>query len=461
MNRATCVIAAFLLAAVSDLHAAPTYQAEACCNLCPKALRPDPGQPGRAELGALVEAREGWLFSSTRDLRTQFGLDDYSYKQLRRLRNALKHNGTELLVVYQPSRGLLHGDKLQPADGARFDQAKAQENYRATLARLRELDIWVPDLASLLAVQAGQPDYYFKGDQHWTPQGAERTAQLVAATVRSIPSLQDLPRESFASQPSGLIGRSGSLQNAAQLACGTGYPRQFVQGYVTRPLQPGEEPAAQVVLVGSGNGDDAFNFTGFLEQYLGTPGNNASLPEGGHAAALTNYLLSEAYRQRPPRLLVWEMDDADGLTQRNFYRQTIAAVGDGCMGRPSLLQGRVSLAGGSQQVLFNGADGVMPIRGSDYRIDLQLDAPNVQQLAATLTFMNGRQESLVFQSASGQGRFLLELREDDDWDDLTFLSLNVQALPAGGAGQLSARLCKARSDEARPVLRTAQAGAGS
>ncbi len=461
MNRATYVIATVLLAAAGDLRAAPTYQAEACCNLCPQAINPGPAQPGLAEPLALVEARDGWLFSRTPDLRTQFGLDDSSYQQLKRLRNALKHNGTELLVVYQPSRGLLHGDKLSPADSARFDQARAREDYRATLAELRKLDIWVPDLAGLLEAQPGQPDYYFKGDQHWTPQGAERTARLVAATVRGVPSLQDLPPTTFTSQPSGLIGRSGSLQNAAQLACGTGYPRQFVQGYVTRPQQPGEKPAAQVVLVGSGNGDNAFNFAGFLEQYLGTPVDNASLPEGGYTTALAAYLMSEAYQQRPPRLLIWEIDDADSLRQRNFYRQTIAAVGDGCAGRPALLQGRASLSDGSRQILFNGADGVLPIRGSDYRIDLQLDDPTVQQLDATLTFMNGRQESLVFQRAPGQQRFLLELREDADWDELTFLSLNVQALPSGGAGQLSARLCRARSDEARPALRTAQAGAGS
>lgn len=456
MNRAICMITAVLLTTTGELRAAPSYQAEACCNLCPAAV-----SPGPTGAGGLVEARDGWLFSSDRDLRTQFGLDDYSYKQLKRLRNALKHNGTELLVVYQPSRGLLHGDKLQEADRARFDQVQARENYRATLAHLRELDIWVPNMASLLEAQPGLPDYYFKGDQHWTPQGAERTASLVAETVRGIAALQDLPREEFGSQPSGLVGRSGSLQKAAQLACGAGYPRQFVQGYVTRPLQPGEEPAAQVVLVGSGNGDDAFNFSGFLEQHLGTPVRNASLPQGGPANALTSYLMSDDYQLRPAKLLIWEMDDADGLTQRNFYRQAIAAVGDGCAGRPALLQGRANLASGNQQVLFNGADGVLPIRGSDYRIDLQLDDPHVQQLSATLTFMNGRQENLVFQRGPGQERFLLELREDADWDELTFLSLSVQVLPTGGAGQLSARLCKARSDEARPELRTAQAGAGS
>ncbi|AOE86346.1 alginate O-acetyltransferase AlgX-related protein [Pseudomonas sp. TCU-HL1] len=461
MNRTRCLIVATLLAAAGDLRGAPTYQAEACCSLCPAAASLDPRQPGQSGLGGLVEARDGWLFSRAQDLRTQFGLDEYSYKQLKRLRNALKHNGTELLVIYQPSRGLLHGDKLRPADSAHFDQARARENYLATLVRLRELDIWVPDLTSLLKAQAGAADYYFKGDQYWTPQGAERTARLVAETARGIPALEHLPREEYASQPAGLVGRSGSLQKAAELACGTGYPRQFVQGYVTRPLRPGQAPAAEVVLVGSGNADDAFNFAGFLGQYLGTPVHNASLANGGHATALMQYLMSAGYQQKPPKLLVWELDDADSLSQRNFYRQAIAAVGDGCSGRPALLQGRTSLVSGSRQVLFNGADGVLPIRGSDYRIELQLDDPTVQQLGATLTFMNGRQENLMFERGAGQGRFLLELREDADWDELTFLSLNVQALPVGSDGQVSARLCKARSDEVRPELRTAQAGAGS
>ncbi|MDT4883999.1 hypothetical protein FQZ97_1201010 [compost metagenome] len=86
----------------------------------------------------------------------------------------------------------------------------------------------------------------------------------------------------------------------------------------------------------------------------------------------------------------------------------------------------------------------------------------MQQLSATLTFMNGRQETLMFNRAPGdqaQGRFLLELREDADWDELTFLSLTVQPLGGvAGSADLSARLCKVRSDEDRPGLRTAQAG---
>ncbi len=463
MNRARILLGAGLLAGAASLSAAPTYQAEACCQLCPAAANASTYQAaGLLGYGRLIEAQDGWLFSSAQDLRAQFGLDEQSYKQLKRLRNALKHNGVELMLVYPPSRGLLYADKLPPAERASFDQTQAQENYRATLARLRGLDIWVPDLASLMQAQADLPDYFFKGDQHWTPQGAERTARLVAETARSIPLFGKLPHADYRSRPSGLIARSGSLQKAAELICGTGYPRQFVQRYITEPVSANKAERAEVVLVGSGNSAGAFNFAGFLEQYLQTPVHNVSQPGSGHAGALLQYLMSAQFQSQPPKLLIWELDNADSLSQRNFYRQAVPAVNDGCTGRPALLQSSVKLQSGANQVLFNGANGVLPIRSSDYRLDLRLDDPTVRQLSATLTFMNGRQETLMFNRAAGvqgRGRFLLELREDADWDELTFLSLNVRPLGGlSGPTGLSARLCKVKSDEERPGLRTAQAG---
>ena len=457
MKQAGIFLGAALLIGAGALQAAPTYQAEACCTLCPAAATISPQQtPELASLGGLVEGSDGWLFSRDKDLRTRFALDEPSYGQLGRLRDALQARGVELLLVYQPSRGLLHADRLLPAEQVRFDLARARDSYRASLARLRALGLRVPDLASLLQAEAGAPDYYFKADRNWTPQGAERVARLVAQTVRATPALAGLPRAEYVSQPVGLLGRSGSLQSAAAQLCGSGYPQQFVPGYATRPRQAGPQAPAEVVLVGGGNSAEAFNFAGFLQQYLGTPVHNASQPDSGPAAALLQYLLSPAFQRQPPRLLVWEVDDGERLVQRNFYRQALAAVDDGCRGRPTLLQGQTSLAGGSRQVLFNGADGVLAIHGGDYRLELQMDAPAAEQLDATLTFMNGRQERLSFvrsPAAGGPARFVLALREDGDWAPLTFLALNVQALPAGAGGRLSASLCRVPAN-----LRTAAAG---
>ena len=457
MKQAGIFLGAALLIGTGAPQAAPTYQAEACCALCPAAVTISPQQaPELASLGGLVEGRDGWLFSRGKDLKTGFALDEASYGQLGRLRDALKAMGVELLLVYPPSRGLLHADQLRPADQARFDLARARDSYRASLARLRAQGIAVPDLASLLQAEAGAPAYYFKADRNWTPQGAERVARLVAQTVRGMPALAGLPRAEYVTRPVGLLGRSGSLQNAAMQLCGSGYPQQFVPGSATQPRQAGAAAPAEVVLVGGGNSAEVFNFAGFLAQYLGTPVHNASQPDSGPAAALLQYLLSPAFQRQPPRLLVWEVDDGERLVQRNFYRQALAAVDDGCRGRPALLQGQTRLAGGSQQVLFNGADGVLPIHGGDYRLDLQVEGPAPQQLDATLTFMNGRQERLSFVPGPGPGgpaRFVLALREDGDWAPLTFLALSVQALPAG-TGHLRASLCRASTN-----LRTAAVGA--
>lgn len=460
MNRACMLLGVGLLAGASTLYAAPTYQAEACCQLCPAAADTRVYRAaGLSGYGRLLEAQDGWMFSSTQDLRSEFGLNPQSYKQLKRLRNALKRSGVELLLVYPPSRGLLHADKLTPVQRAGFDQARAQANYRSALARLRDLDIWVPDLASLLQAPADSPDFFFKADQHWTPQGAERTARLVAETAKNIPLFDQLPEGQYQSSPAGLMARSGSLQKVAQRLCGAGYARQYVQRFITAASSPNQSAPAQVVLVGSSNSADSLNFAGFLEQHLGTPVHNASQPGSGHESALLHYLQSESFQQQPPKLLIWELGDSSSLNRRNFYRQAVPAVSNGCSGHRALLQSAITLHAGANQVLFNGASGVLPIHSSDFRIDLQLDDPAVQQLSATLTFMNGRQETLTFKRAPGdRGRFLLELREDGDWDELTFLSLSVQ--PLGGVSthsRLNTKLCRVKSDEGRPGLRTAQA----
>jgi alginate biosynthesis protein AlgX len=463
MKVPMCIGVGLLLGA-SSLSAAPSYQAEPCCQLCPAAADARAYQaPGLLGYGRLIDAQEGWLFSTAQDLRSDFGLDEPSYKQLKRLRNALKQNGVELMLVYQPSRGLLHGNKLKPTELAGFNQAQAQDSYRATLARIRSLNIWVPDLASLLQAKPNAADYFFKGDRHWTPQGAERTAQLVAQTARQIPGFSTLPQQAFQSRPSGLMARSGSLQKAAEQICGAGYARQFVQSYFTEPVTAGApREQAEVALVGSNNSRSIFNFAGFLEQSLSTPVYQVPQAEAGDTNTLLQYLLSAQFQRHPPKLLIWELADGGMLGKRNAYRQLVPAVADGCSGQPTLLQSTTPLRAGSTQVLFNGANGVLPIRSSDYRIDLRLDNPGVQQLSATLTFMNGRQENLTFdrvQDPVGQGRFLLELREDADWDELTFLSLNVQPVgPVTGKGSLHSKLCKAKSDAPRAGLRSAQAG---
>lgn len=450
-----------LLSVPAWVQAQPEYTAEACCKLCPQAAQATLyEQPGLKNYATLVEAKDQWLFRSKSDLRTDFGLDESGYKALKRLRDGLAQRGVELVLVLPPSRGMLHADRLTPLERASFDQAKARQNYLQTLDRVRGLRILVPDFTSLLgAPQSAEQPFYFKGDHNWTPHGAERSALLVAQTLKGNDVLKGLPHQVFSSQPVGLLGRSGSLYGAAAQICGNGYAAQFVTRYQTQAQGAAKVPA-KVALVGTSSSGEAFNFAGFLEQYLQTPVSNFSVPGGGYDDSLIAYLLGDDFQKRPPAVLVWETDNLDSIQKSSFYRQAMAALSDGCDIQAPLLKSHSTLRSGRNQVLFNGGGGgVYPIKGNRYQVDLTFSDPSVHLMSATLTFMNGRQENISLSrppSVNTQGRFAFELRADADWDELTFLSMDVQPPPGATSMGLSARLCAKPVIAETPSLRTAQ-----
>ena len=173
-----CALASTALQA--EERQAPQYQVEDCCSLCPAAHDASRYTSNYMKnFVTLLDADEGWLFRSVEDLRTEFGTSEVGYRRLKELRDGLKQRGVELVVVYQPTRGLVNRDKLRPADYQRFDYDKALRNYRQALNRFEQLGIWVPDLSGLTDEHSEQ-DFYFRRDQHWTPYGAERTARTQA-----------------------------------------------------------------------------------------------------------------------------------------------------------------------------------------------------------------------------------------------------------------------------------------
>ncbi|MEQ4537954.1 MAG: hypothetical protein ABN479_03325, partial [Billgrantia sp.] len=120
----TC--AAFGSSLQAQERQAPQYQVEDCCSLCPAAH--DASRYTTSYMKnfvTLLDADEGWLFRSVEDLRTEFGTTEVGYQRLKELRDGLKQRGVELVVVYQPTRGLVNRSKLRPADYERFDYDKA------------------------------------------------------------------------------------------------------------------------------------------------------------------------------------------------------------------------------------------------------------------------------------------------------------------------------------------------
>lgn len=443
-----------LLALASSAAATPQYQVRAIGPLCPAAQNPSNyNSKYLSFFSTLVQGQDDWLFRTRYDLRTDFGTTAEGYRQFKRLHDALKARGIELMIVYQPTRGLVNREKLTAEEKASFDYDLARQNYLQAVAELRKTGIWVPDLSPLFDEQGKDTDYYFKADHHWTPAGAERTAKLVAETMKQIPGFSEIPKKEFESKVTGLLPKAGTLHKTASGFCGVSYATQYVDRYETVAAGEaggdelfGDESNPQIALVGTSNSGPAYNFAGFLEQYSGADVLNMAVSGGGFDSALLQYMSSQEFHDSPPRILVWEFATHYDLAQQSFYRQAVPLVNNGCEGRPAVMKKRVTLKPGSNEVLVNGADQLRTLAARDYLVDLTFSDPGVHQSMATIWYLNGRRENFKIEQSDRVdtgGRYVFELRNDADWRDLNVLAMEIHS-PENMPAQLSveATLCK-------------------
>ena len=384
---------------------------------------------------------------------------------MQQLHDAFKSKGVELVVVYQPTRGLVNRSKLMPAERASFDYDTALKNYQAMLGRFAKMGYYVPDLSPLTDEQQAH-DFYFRGDQHWTPYGAERTAKIVAETVKKIPGFSDIPQREFETKISGRMGKTGTLHNMAGQLCGTSYAVQYMDQFSTEPKGEAgdgdlfsDEANPQITLVGTSHSGKNYNFAGFLEQYIGADILNVAFPGGGLEGSMLQYLGSDEFQKTPPKVLIWEFSPLYRLDQEVTYRQMMSLLGNGCEGKPALLSKNTTLKPGTNQLLVNGTN--KPLHNANHQIDIRFADPSVKTLQATLWYMNGRHETLKIDkptTSDTDGRFAFELRTDEDWADQNLLALEIQGPDdAGDAQQVEAKLCT-RNVFPPSAQHTAQAG---
>jgi alginate biosynthesis protein AlgX len=445
LGAATAAVTAVV---AGPARAEPTYTVERCCDLCPNAgNRAAYTTRFLQSFSTLVQGKDGWLFRTDDDLRSSFGPDASGYTDLKRFNAALKARGTELVMVYQPSRGLMHPDKLPAASRRQFNADAARAAYKQTLQRFRALGITVVPLDRLFNENG---EYFYRGDHHWTPEGSRRTALLAAETIRTLPAYAGIPQKKFSTEKVGIWGKRGTLQKAATQLCGNGYPDQFAPKYVTSAESGGDlfadEGAPQVTLAGTSNSDSAYNFSGFLAEALGVEILNESVAGGGHEGSLLQYLPSPAFQKTPPKILVWELETYHNLSKGLFYRQVIPLVNGGCAGRKPVISRSVPLKAESTEALFNGAGAVQALKSRDHVLDVRFSDPDVKNFKGIVWYTNGSKETISIEHSDyieTQGHFTVELRDDPDWGDRVFLSLDVLRPEGVKAGTtVSAQVCE-------------------
>ena len=456
LSGLTAAILGAAAGAQADAIQAPAFTAQACCNLCPEAHdAKNYTTRYQQNFTTLVQAEGDWLFRTQEDLRTEFDTTPAGYKRMQQLHDAFKSKGVELVVVYQPTRGLVNRNKLMPTERDKFDYDSALKNYQAMLGRFAKMGYHVPDLSPLTdesdTTGNSAHDFYFRGDQHWTPYGARRTAKIVAQTVKKVPGFADIPQREFETKITGRMGKTGTLHNMAGQLCGTSYAVQYMDQFSTEPKGEAADGDLfsdagnpQITLVGTSHSGKNYNFAGFLEQYIGADVLNVAFPGGGLEGSMLQYLGSDEFQKTPPKVLIWEFSPLYRLDQETIYRQMMALLDNGCEGKPALMSSSTTLKPGANQMLVNSSN--KDLRNANHQIDIRFADPSVKTLQATLWYMNGRHEDLKIDkptTSDTDGRFAFELRTDEDWASQNLLAIEIQGpQDAGDVQKVDAKICK-------------------
>lgn len=464
-NIRHCLALGLLLSAAAGAAEFPQYEIERVGKLCPAAANPATYNTKKLDFHyTLIDGKDGWLFRTRNDLRTDIGTTAEGYAQLKRLRDTLKARGTELLIVFQPTKGLVVRNTLTPEWYAKFDYLTARANYIKTIENFRKVGIWAADYSPLFDEQGEATDFFFKDDHHWTPRGAKDVARLTAEVLKQIPAYADIPKKEFITKRVGLLGSPGSSGEAAADICGNSYDTEYVDRFVTEPADEsngdnlfGDSSSPEVILVGTSNSGVAYNFAGYLEQYSGVQVMNMAVTGGGYEAAMLQLLASEEFQKSPPKVIVWEFATHYDMSLRDFYRQAVPMVDNGCAGQPALLSNKVKLLPGSNEVLLNGVNGLKELNSAKHMIELRFSDPKIHEVQTVVWYFNGRKEAYKLQQSERidtGGRYVFELRDEGDWADLTLMGLEVSApenMPEGLT--VEATVCR-RHDGSQQLARS-------
>ncbi len=279
----------------------------------------------------LLPGPGGWLLRQD-DLLTTFELEPTTLEYLKTLSEALAAQGVTLIIAAQPPRGTA----LEAGSIPNYTPGEALARYEAVRATLQDAGLHVTDLA---AVVTATPNYFFRRDHHWTPDGSRASAAAVAQTVKATPAFRSTAAkaQTFTTAAVETVAQTGSFGEAIGQICGKNPPAEKFSRYQTVVKSAGNDDlfgasAPPITLAGTSNSArQDLNFAGFLAQATGLEVLNVSAVGGGPQAALEAYLRSETFRQAKPVFLVWEFATLFDVPQDpTFYRQLIPSVRGAC-----------------------------------------------------------------------------------------------------------------------------------
>ncbi len=232
-----------------------------------------------------------------------------------RVATALKARNIDLVVAVVPDKARIVTASM---DGPRASQT--QPRYADFLAQIAKQGIKTVDLAAPMLADPQRDRLFWRTDTHWSQQGAALAATTIAAAVSS--KIDRSTKFKTTAEPAETDGpgdllRLISLDNVPDnlpIELRPPIDRQHKES--TKAMEPDgaagglldDGPMIQVALIGSSYSVNA-NFGGRLQENLGAPVANFAEAGGGFAGAAQKYFNGLAYKQTPPKLVIWEIPE--------------------------------------------------------------------------------------------------------------------------------------------------------
>ncbi len=262
-----------------------------------------------------------WLFltDELKVNRHAQGNADIKAKAVADLQQRLRGQGITLLVAIVPDKSRIAAGRLC---GLERPAMLAQRAVAWTTA-LKQAGVPVVNLAP--ALQPLGAAAYLRTDTHWSEVGARAAAQSIAQAVQAL-HIRATPHKDFeartdaaALRPGDLVRLAGidwlplSWQPAPEMVSATQVvERQGDAQEGSDDLDDlfGDDNLPNVALIGTSFSRNS-NFVGFLQMALGAPVGNFARDGGEFSGGANQYFNNPAFRQTPPKLVIWEIPERD------------------------------------------------------------------------------------------------------------------------------------------------------
>ncbi len=254
----------------------------------------------------VVIGRDNWLFTIQEFRQPENHVDFPTV--LMQTRDRLAAEGIALVPVVVPDKARVQGRYLPRPRGGQLDT-----RYARVMGVLAAEELPVVDLYSAMTNDHLAHDTFMRTDTHWSPLGAQISAELVAEQTGFAQSGAAEFETTFAT-PTDFEGDLLRFVETGVFASIAGIPRETIAEPMT--VAQGDDMGLfgdvkiDAVLIGTSfSAREDFNFAGFLQQATGLTLVNLAEEGQGPFAPMQSALESGAITELNPTVVFWEIPE--------------------------------------------------------------------------------------------------------------------------------------------------------